>query len=151
MRPSGTIAWGNQLERDFAAMDYTAGMHTYLTRRHWGCGHGEADDGTPLAINITAGSAPDNDSACWWVGSRLQRGPACRFAHLLPPQEWMITCPDGLPELCFEPVSSIRVASIVSLLCQPQGTFTGSLPDAAGQPLTIGWMSGVAEIFRAHW
>ena len=156
MRPVGTIAWGErqaQLDptRDFAAMDYTVGMHSHLTSWHWACGHGEATDGTPLAVNITVGPAPDNGITCWWVGTRLHRGAQSRFVPLLPSPQWLITAPDCLLDLQFVPDCRMRVRSVVSLLCQPQGTFHGSVPDADGRALTIGWMCGVTEIFRARW
>jgi hypothetical protein len=156
VQASGTLTLDGGAARTVSALaviDDTAGYHPRHTEWWWSAGVGRAPAGNPLAWNLVSGinDPPSGSERAVWVGSEAYEcGPVAFSADL--------SRIDGAggAQLRFSAVAQRSHKDNLLLVSSeyraPFGTFSGTLPGAAGgAPLELAHGLGVVEHHRARW
>lgn len=139
-----------------ALLDWHQAYYPAHTWWKWATFAGFTENGRRLALNLTHNLALDEatltENALWLDGECSRLGPA-RFEVGSPGSPWRIRTEDGA-DLAFTPLGerreNTRVGPVRSLLRQPYGTFTGTLPGPSGL-IRLGRAFGLCEDHDARW
>jgi hypothetical protein len=136
-----------------AVIDDTAGYHAHHTEWWWSAGVGTGADGAALAWNLVSGvnDPPRGSERAVWVAGVAHECAPVRFDA-------------GLDQIAGEQDACLRFAAeaerarsenlvlVKSEYRAPFGSFSGSLPGAAGAgPIALAHGLGVVEHHRARW
>jgi hypothetical protein len=131
-----------------AVIDDTAAYYERHTRWRWSAGVGDSVDGRPMAWNLVEGvnDPPRSSERTVWVDGEPYEPPPVRFDADL----------SGIGELRFDAEATRErrenLLLIRSHYRQPFGTFSGSLPGAAGaDPIALERGFGVMEDHDVRW
>jgi hypothetical protein len=131
-----------------AVIDDTAAYYERHTRWRWSAGVGRSTDGRALAWNLVAGvnDPPNHSERTVWVDGETYEPLPARFADDL----------SGVGELRFHAEATRErrenLLLVRSRYRQPFGTFSGSLPGAAGaDPIDLEQGFGVMEDHDVWW
>jgi uncharacterized protein DUF2804 len=136
-----------------AVIDDTAGYHAHHTEWWWSAGVGTGADGAALAWNLVSGvnDPPRGSERAVWVAGVAHECAPVRFGadldHIAGEQD---ACLRFAAEA--ERARSENLLLVKSEYRAPFGSFSGSLPGAAGAgPILLAHGLGVVEHHRARW
>lgn len=152
----GASQWS--LGGGWGGLDYTHGLLPRATAWRWAFAMGRAQDGTPVALNLTDGLSEQlpGDNALW-VGRELFALGRARFTydanHLEGP--WQVRTDDGALDLRFQAKGRHRedrnLGLVVSRFAQIIGTFSGTARDPSGRTHVLVDVPGCVEDQRVKW
>lgn len=156
LEAEGTIVAGSrkfELEKAWASYDYTAGMLERRTAWKWAFGMGRANDGKPIAYNLTEGFVGQRECVAWRDGELIPLGSArFLFDRRRTLEPWRIQT-DKL-DTSFEPAGvheeNHDLLLVRSNFLQVAGSFRGSLVLPTGT-VSFEKLAGVTEDQDTLW
>ena len=154
----GSREW-NLAEGFRGGFDYTQGILPSHTVWNWTFLQGNADDGTPVGLNLTGGIVPEGltgDNGLW-AGNELSTlsKPTFKFNRQNYMDPWGVTTADGRVQLRFTPKGSHsenrNLGLVNSRFIQVAGLFNGTVRTAEGRMLTLTDVPGVMEDQDVTW
>ncbi|HET8540189.1 MAG TPA: DUF2804 domain-containing protein [Anaeromyxobacter sp.] len=160
LRASGTVRVRGRtlaLAGGSGGVDLTAGLLARETSWRWAFGTGRAG-GAPLGLNLCAGfGVPDGDPGenAGFGGAAPWRLPPVAFDVGGAGAPWRIASASRAVDLVFRPQGAHREARNLGVLrtrfAQVAGTFEGTIPGRAGEPVELSGLPGVVEDHWAVW
>jgi hypothetical protein len=157
LRASGEVSAGRQrfsLDGALAGYDFTAGLLHRHTAWRWAYALGHAQDGRPIAFNLTEGFVGERECVAWVDGDLVALEPAhFTFAHERPLERWGVRV--GESQLAFDPGGMHREAHNLAItrarFLQLPGAWQGRIAIPGKEAVVFEGLPGIAEDQDVMW